>query len=38
MALRPGRNDIRGLPAGLYFIIRESANAPVRPSTVVIVN
>ena len=37
MALHPGRNDIRGLPAGLYFIIRESATIPVRPSTVVIV-
>jgi hypothetical protein len=35
MALRPGRNDIRGLPAGLYFVIHESAT--VRPSTVVIV-
>jgi hypothetical protein len=37
MALHPGHNDIRSLPAGLYFIIRESATVPVRPSTVVVV-
>jgi hypothetical protein len=37
MSLHPGRNDIRGLPTGLYFIIRESATVPVRPSTIVIV-
>ena len=37
MVLRPGCNDIRSLPAGLYFIVRESANVAVRPSTVIVV-
>ncbi|MCX6842471.1 MAG: hypothetical protein NTX53_09355 [candidate division WOR-3 bacterium] len=34
-SLVPGPNDIRGLPAGVYFIVRQPA---ARPSTVVILN
>ncbi len=34
-SLVPGPNDVRGLPVGVYFIVRQSA---VRPSTVIILN
>jgi len=34
-SLVPGPNDVRGLPAGVYFVVRQSA---VRPSTVIILN
>ena len=35
MSLRPGRNDVRSLPAGLYFVAREFATA--EPRSVIIV-